>query len=199
VPRSIYELNIEDIVREVRDCDRRIVKWLSAHNTLSPKEYIKIHRPDLVRIRLDVMHKLGIVEFNEEGSAYLNGIVEIDNLPVNSDRIKVRSKMVLVTYKVIKDYNPRNLLSVQQLIAEVTGKEFSIVSIVAWVKALKKMGLIKKDGDKYVATYDIYTDDYDVLFNKWKAESGAISELGRRMAVHLREAKRKKRKEADSE
>jgi len=195
---SMYDVNIKEIENEVRECDRAIIRWYLEHGRITPNDYIRIHRPSLVKVRLDVMRKFNMAEFDEDGNAHLKGWINVDILPINSDQLKFRSKMILVVYKLIADYNPSSVVEIVELLSQIYNRSFGLGQVSMWVNRLKKLGLVKKQKNRYVVTYSLLTDDYETLYREWERETKSIREQGRKMALIIREARKKKREENQS-
>jgi len=199
VAHFVYNVNAKEVEKEVRECDRRIVEWFITHDYLSPDDYVKIHRPSLVKVRLDIMRVFGMIDFDAEGNAYPTNLVNVTNLPINSDRIKFASKMVIAVYKVIADYSPASATEAADILSRIYRRRFAESQVRKWIANLKRTGLVKRRDDRLVAEYFIFTDDYDTLYEQWLAESEHIMELGKKMIRILNDPNmRKRRKEVDA-
>lgn len=200
-----YDIDIEDVVKEVRECDEAIVNYLIFNKSLSQREYHKVYRPDLVKVRVDVMLRVGVLKRDANGSVRLRTPVDlsaIEKLPINSDRIKFRSPMIVATYKVIKDYSPRTLSEIMSILQNIYNRKFEYYPVNVWVNRLKKMGIVtKKDRShgKYVVLYDILTPEYDELLVEWKEKLGYLSNRGQIMREHREKRRSKKRERKDGE
>lgn len=190
-----------EIVKEVRECDRAILNWLTANGVLSPNDYYRISRPSLVMTRLNILSRLNIVGIDGNGNAYLRspiGVLDIDSLPVNSDRIRIGPKICLVVYKIICEYSPITIEEIRDILAQMFGRKFHEDSVGRWIGRLKKYNLIRKEDGKYgkyVPVYNLLTDDYDTLYSAWLRETSRSYEICIKYALptYLRNLEKRKK------
>jgi len=143
-----YMINLNEIIEDVRECDRRLIKWLKTKGSLSSDDYYLVHRPDLVKIRVWVMSKLGIVDIDESGNVTLiREPPDLNVLPINSDLIEYGLKkpyLFYLIYMIIRDYKPRTISDITKIFNKIVGTSHDkrSIALVIW-----------KMGDYYVKQY----------------------------------------------
>jgi len=166
------------IVSEVRECDKRIKDWLIRHGKLEPKDYLKIARPNLVRVRLEILSMLGYVKI-EDGIAYPTPLIDnmpIEDLPVNSDTFDrlFKSPLYKLILGIVADYSPNItfLTDIQEILREVAGIDINLRTIHRAMKRLIEYGIVEYDEDSkaYIAKIRIAVGDYEEIARKWFAE-----------------------------
>jgi len=160
---------IEAIIEDVQECDRRIVEWFNSHGEIKPSDIVRIHRPDLVKIRLDVMAKLGFIEIDKNGVARQLLPIPLGTLPMNSDVLTKRLsvKIFWVVYKVIADHKPRSIEEVKLILSSMFNYDFKFTTVRRWLEQLRKYGVVEKVDGRYIATVNLLVDDCDKLFREW--------------------------------
>jgi len=167
--------NIDEVVEEVRKTDVAIINYILAHGKLARICYHKIARPSLVKVRTQVMEKLGILKSYAFGSIRTHVLVtkevDLSDLPINSDRLWIwKYPIYRILYFMIQKYQPISSKQMYEIFYDVLiskGIRDPMITrgtVVSKIMILNKHKVVRYDRSErvwYTTDYKIYIDEYE--------------------------------------
>jgi len=170
-------IDIKDfIAEEVAECDKKIKDWLSKFGIIREQDIPYIHRPDLVKIRLKVLHYLGYIDFDDATKTYIKNDstenIPIGKLPINSDKLDllIFAPFRKLIINIVYNYRPKNHTDIQEILREVYGINVHLSSVTNAMAYLCKLGFVKALGYGlgYVADYNVIVFDDEIeAYKEW--------------------------------
>jgi hypothetical protein len=173
IPKRIP--NIDEVVEEVRKTDVAIIKHILTRGKLARISFHKVGRPSLVKVRTDVMEKLGILKSYAFGSirtyVLVTKNVDLSDLPINSDRICIwKFPLYKIVYYIIDKYQPVGAQQIVDIFRDIMfSRGFENVGSKSCIRekvlTLGKHKLVRYDKVFKVwctTDYRMYIDEHEV-------------------------------------